>query len=73
MSFNIVSTYRFEKELKRLIKKYPSLNQILLPKFPKIQRLESSTVYLHSIYDKSEKADLKPKEVNEMIENLELG
>lgn len=31
------------------------------------------TVYLLTIYDKGEKADLKPNELKEMIDSLELG
>jgi len=33
----------------------------------------SETVYLLTIYDKSEKEDLLPKELNEMIADLNLG
>jgi len=32
----------------------------------------TETVYLLTIYDKGEKADLKPNELKEMIESLEL-
>ncbi|HRZ98095.1 MAG TPA: type II toxin-antitoxin system RelE/ParE family toxin [Paludibacter sp.] len=109
MSYNIIPTYRFEKELKRLVKKYPSLKNefakfiqdiILKPTLGipignhcyKIRisivskgkgksggaraisylYVESETVYLLTIYDKSEKEDLKPNELKVMIENLEL-
>ena len=34
--------------------------------------IESETVYLLTIYDKSEKENLKPNELKIMIENLEL-
>ncbi len=34
--------------------------------------IATETVYLLTIYDKGEKADLKPKELKEMIESLEL-
>jgi len=109
MSYNIIPTHRFEKELKRLVKKYPSLKnefagliQNILTK-PTIGTLignhcykirmaiaskgkgksggsraisyvyiETVTVYLLTIYDKNEKEDLKPNELKEMIENLEL-
>lgn len=34
--------------------------------------VKSETVYLLTIYDKSEKADLKPNELKEIIANLDL-
>ena len=34
--------------------------------------IETETVYLLTMYDKSEKADLKPNELIDMIEGLEL-
>ena len=34
--------------------------------------VESETVYLLTIYDKSEKENLKPTELKMMVENLEL-
>jgi mRNA-degrading endonuclease RelE of RelBE toxin-antitoxin system len=34
--------------------------------------IETETVYLLTIYDKGEKADLKPNELKDMIESLEL-
>jgi hypothetical protein len=34
--------------------------------------VESETVYLLTIYDKSEKENLKPAELKMMVENLEL-
>ena len=34
--------------------------------------IESETVYLLTIYDKSEKADLKPNELKEILQNLAL-
>lgn len=39
----------------------------------KINREQMGTVYLLTIYDKGEKADLKPNELKEMIDSLELG
>jgi mRNA-degrading endonuclease RelE of RelBE toxin-antitoxin system len=35
--------------------------------------IETKTVYLLTIYDKSEKADLKANELNDIIESLELN
>ena len=34
--------------------------------------IETETVYLLTIYDKGEKGDLKPNELSDMIESLEL-
>jgi mRNA-degrading endonuclease RelE of RelBE toxin-antitoxin system len=109
MSYKIITTYRFEKELKRLVKKFPSLK----PEFAELIEIVSikpdagtfignncykirlairskgkgksggarvitylylatKTVYLLTIYDKGEKSDLKPNELKEMLESLEL-
>ena len=107
MSYSIISTGRFEKEIKRLSKKYPSLKQefaqlindistkpdtgtLLSNNCYKIRLsigskgkgkrggarvvthlyIYTETVYLLTIYDKSEKADLKPNELKEMVESL---
>jgi mRNA-degrading endonuclease RelE of RelBE toxin-antitoxin system len=104
-----LATRRFEKEIKRLAKKYPTLklqftaliSQLHIePKHGKLIgnscykiRLAigsknkgksggarvithvyvlKETVYLLSIYDKNEKADLKPNELKELISNLPL-
>jgi mRNA-degrading endonuclease RelE of RelBE toxin-antitoxin system len=109
MSYSIISTHRFEKELKRLAKKFPSLKsefakliadilenpekgifignncykiRLAIESKGKGKRggarvithlyVASETVYLLTIYDKGEKADLKPYELKEIIENLEL-
>lgn len=109
MSYSIIPTHRFEKELKRLVKKFPSLKKefaqfiSVLLKTPesgtfignscyKIRLaiaskgkgksggarvitylyIQTETVYLLTLYDKSEKEDLKPNELKEMIESLEL-
>lgn len=109
MSYNIIPTHRFEKELKRLSKKFPSLKNefseliIDIIKNPKSGTflgnncykiriaigskgkgksggarvitclyVETKTVYLLTIYDKGEKADLKQNELKEMIISLEL-
>lgn len=110
MSYSIIPTHRFEKEIKRLAKKYPSLKNefaelittILVNPMTgtfignhcyKIRisvaskgkgksggarvitylYVETETVYLLTIYDKGEKADLKPNELKEMVDSLELG
>lgn len=109
MNYNVISTFRFEKELKRLVKKYPALkdeyaNLILsLTKNPDIGTfignncykirltikskrkgksggarvitylfLANEIVYLLTLYDKAEKSDLKPNELKDMIDGLEL-
>lgn len=109
MSYNLIPTRRFEKELKRLNKKFPSVkNEFaelvnLLSNNPesgtflgnncyKIRfsieskgkgksggarvitylYIETETVYLLTIYDKSEKEDLKPNELKDIIEGLDL-
>lgn len=109
MSYSIIPTHRFEKELKRLSKKFPSLKNefakliagiienpelgtIICNSCYKIRLaigskgkgksggarvitylyIETKTVYLLTIYDKSEKANLKPNELKEIIESLEL-
>ena len=105
----IIPTHRFEKELKRLIKKFPSLRNEYallienLLKNPQTGTLignncykirlaiaakgkgksggarvvshlyfKTETIYLLTIYDKSEKQDLKPNELTQMILHLEL-
>ncbi len=109
MSYNLIPTRRFEKELKRLNKKYPSVkNEFaelvnLLSNNPELGTflgnncykirfsieskgkgksggarvisylyIETETVYLLTIYDKSEKEDLKPNELKDIIEGLDL-
>ncbi len=109
MSYSILPTLRFEKELKRLVKKFPSLKnefsellaalgadpqsgsfignncykiRLAIQSKGKGKRggarvvsylyVVTETVYLLTIYDKGEKADLKPNELKEMIEGLDL-
>ena len=109
MSYSILPTHRFEKELKRLVKKFPSLKiefKELIEEITKTHNLElllaiivvkfdqplkakekcksgsartityiyvdGETVYLLTIYDKSEKENLKPNELKMMIVHLEL-
>ncbi len=109
MSYSIIPTRRFEKELKRLVKKFPSLKNEFAELIAEIIKdpetgafignncykirlaigskgkgksggarvitylyIETETVYLLTIYDKGEKADLKPNELKEMIESLKL-
>jgi mRNA-degrading endonuclease RelE of RelBE toxin-antitoxin system len=109
MSYSIITTHRFEKELKRLSKKFSSLKNEFANLLVDISSnpesgtflgnncykiriaiaskgkgksggarvitylyIETETIYLLTIYDKGEKADLKPNELNEIIESLEL-
>ncbi len=109
MSFKLLITHRFEKELKRLVKKFPSLKfefadlvntlttnetegayignncyKIRLSIQSKgkgksggarvitYHYLGDKTIYLLTIYDKSEKSNLKRNELKEMLESLDL-
>jgi mRNA-degrading endonuclease RelE of RelBE toxin-antitoxin system len=109
MSYSILPTHRFAKELKRLVKKFPSLKKEYSELISDIVNdpetgtfvgnncykiriaieskgkgksggarvitylyVETETVYLLTIYDKSEKENLKPNELKIMIESLEL-
>lgn len=109
MSYSILPTHRFEKELKRLVKKFPSLKVEYKELIDEITQnpeagtfignncykirvaieskgkgksggaraitylyIETETIYLLTIYDKGEKADLKPNELKMMIESLGL-
>ncbi|RYY06155.1 MAG: hypothetical protein EOP43_07100 [Sphingobacteriaceae bacterium] len=109
MSYSLFPTKRFEKEIKRLAKKFPSVKEeyadliALITQNPatgtflgdntyKIRLAISSkgkgksggarvitylyiateTIYLLTIYDKGEKANLKLNELKEMIESLRL-
>ncbi|MFN5071204.1 MAG: type II toxin-antitoxin system RelE/ParE family toxin [Cyclobacteriaceae bacterium] len=110
MSYSVIPTHRFEKELKRLVKKFPSLKKEFAGLIDAIVKdpatgtpignncykirlaisskgkgksggarvitylyIQTGTVYLLTLYDKSEKADLKPNELKEMIQGLEFG
>ena len=109
MSYNIFSTRRFEKELKRLVKKYPSLKLEYFELVTELTKkpdtgtligkscykirlaiaskgkgksggarvithwyITTQSVYLLTIYDKAEKTDLKPNELVDLIDSLEL-
>lgn len=109
MSFSIVTTQRFEKELKRLVKKFPSLKKEFAELISDIHEnpqtgtfisnhcykirlriasknkgksggarvitylyLGTETTYLLTIYDKGEKEELKPNEIKEIIDSLNI-
>lgn len=108
MSFSIISTRRFEKELKRLIKKFPSLKNEYALLINRIMAdpqagtfianscykirlsieskgrgksggarviiylyIQTDTLYLLTIYDKSERENINPNEIKAMIEGLD--
>lgn len=110
MSYNIIPTHRFEKELKRLVKKFSSLKNEFADLIEEISEnpesgtfignncykirlsisskgkgksggarvitylyIETETIYLLTIYDKGEKEDLKPNELKNIINSLDLG
>ncbi|MDX2129019.1 MAG: type II toxin-antitoxin system RelE/ParE family toxin [Chloroherpetonaceae bacterium] len=107
MNYKILLTVCFEKELKRLAKKFPSLKVDFSKLVTELSLkplsgdslgnncykvrvavsskgkgksggarvityiyFEKETIYLLTIYDKSEMQDLKPNELKEMIQNL---
>lgn len=107
MSFNIVTTPPFEKELKQLAKKYPSVKKDMavladrLLKEPKMGtalgndcykirmaitakgkgksggarvitfvQIIQTTIFLLSIYDKADAANISDKELKERLKNL---
>lgn len=109
MSYKIITTHRFEKELKRLVKKYPSLKGEFadlisrLSENPELGTLiakscykirlaiqskgkgksggariitylfiKTESIYLLTIYDKSEVSNIKTNELTEIIESLDL-
>jgi mRNA-degrading endonuclease RelE of RelBE toxin-antitoxin system len=108
MSFKVLPTHRFEKELKRLVKKFPSLKGEFAELIREIHQnpelgipignncykirlgisskgkgksggarvisylyIHTETVYLLTIYDKSEKVDLRPNELKEMTDSVQ--
>ena len=109
MSYNIIPTHKFEKELKRLIKKFPSLKKEFAVLIENVSEnpvtgkfignhcykiriaiaskgtgnrggariitylyIQTETVYLLTIHDKSEKEDVSENDLQIMILNLEL-
>lgn len=109
MSYNIIVTLRFEKELKRLAKRFSSLKnefaqlisnatqnpetgtfignscyKIRLAVSSKRKgksggarvitylHIETETIYLLTIYDKGERAGIKPNDLKEIVNSLQL-
>ncbi len=109
MSFKVIVTNRFEKEIKRLAKKYPSLKQEFAQLVEDVSEnpelgvflgnncykirlaikskgkgksggarvitylyIDAETLYLLSIYDKSETSTITQQELEEMVEGLDL-
>jgi mRNA-degrading endonuclease RelE of RelBE toxin-antitoxin system len=110
MSYSVLTTHRFEKELKRLVKKYPSLknefSKLLQDIFDNPEKgtslgnncfkiriaidskgkgksggarvisylyVASETVYLLTIYDKSEKHGITSGELKDIIRSLKFN
>lgn len=77
MSYNVKTIKVFERQAKRLIKKYPSLKKELAILVSSLKvnpeqgtsLIEEQNVYLLTMYDKSEKEDLSDKEL-ELLLNL---
>jgi hypothetical protein len=107
MSFNIIPTPPFEKELKRLVKKYPSFKNDITDLLIRLQndplsgtplgnncykirmaisskgqgksggarvityvQIIKTTIFLLSIYDKADAANISDKELQERIKRL---
>jgi len=107
MNYSILPTHRFEKEIKRLIKKFPSLKNEYANLITELKTnptsgmplgndcykiriaiasknkgksggarvvtyvvIEDTTVYLLTIFDKSEVANITDKDLKVMIKNL---
>jgi hypothetical protein len=107
MNYNIIPTYKFEREIKRLVKKYPSLKKEYASLIDELKInpaagtplgdncykirlaiasknkgksggarvityvvIEGATVFLLTIYDKSELDNITDKELKAMIKNI---
>lgn len=74
MSYKVKTIAVFEKQAKRLIKKYVSLKTELLQlggaRIIANIVITDATVYLLSIYDKSEKENLTDKELDELLKAI---
>ena len=108
MSYNILPLPPFEKQIKRLVKKYPSLKSEYLNLIQSLEEnpnqgsnignncfkiriaiaskgkgksggarvithivIEDKTIYLLSIYDKSEQSDIQDKELKMLLSSIE--
>ena len=108
MSYNILPLPPFEKQIKRLVKKYPSLKSEYLNLIESLEKnpnqgsnignncfkiriaiaskgkgksggarvithfvIEDKTIYLLSIYDKSEQSDIQDKELKMLLSSIE--
>ena len=107
MSYKVEVAFKFKKQLKRLIKKYPSLKQEISALFDSLRQNPSqgipignacykirlaikskgkgksggarvithlhftrTTVYLLSIYDKSEQGNISDKEIKKLLKTI---
>ena len=108
MSYNILPLPPFEKQIKRLVKKYPSLKSEYLNLIESLEKnpnqgsnignncfkirisiaskgkgksggarvithfvIEDKTIYLLSIYDKSEQSDIQDKELKMLLSSID--
>lgn len=108
MSYNILPLPPFEKQIKRLVKKYPSLKSEYLSLIESLEKnpnqgsnignncfkiriaiaskgkgksggarvithfvIEDKTIYLLSIYDKSEQSDIQDKELKMLLSSID--
>jgi mRNA-degrading endonuclease RelE of RelBE toxin-antitoxin system len=107
MSFNVISIKNFDKEAKRLVKKYPSLKKELADLFESLEQdplqgkfigndcykirlsisskgrgksggarvithvfIKDSTVFILSIYDKSEQSNISETEILDLLKEI---
>ncbi|GHV14416.1 hypothetical protein AGMMS49938_10500 [Fibrobacterales bacterium] len=77
MSYNIIPTHHFAKELKRLVKKYPSLKTEYSQLITSLEETPQLGVSLGNnlleIYDKSEMANIKDHFIEEILQELGLN
>jgi hypothetical protein len=76
MSFSVKTISVFERQAKRLMKKFPSLKkeiQTLISELKVVTHFvyKNETVYLLSIFDKSEMENLSDKEILELIKLID--
>jgi hypothetical protein len=74
MSFKVISISKFDKQAKRLVKKYPSLKKAKGKsggaRVITHLHVTDTTIFLLSIYDKSEQDSITDKELSELIMDI---
>ncbi len=68
MNFSVIPSDMFKRDVKRLVKKFPSLKQELVD-----LNSDNNEVYLLTIYDKSEFDSVDDKTIKLIIESLNPG